>query len=121
MKMLQLVDLMRLVVVDTEPHKVIEKTYDWEHSRRLEIGKWFLATGAAGFFALASLFAKPGSPPLIVIATLSVASTFAIIIGLGAFWRARYISARYARIRVITGELNEVKAFLQLLCRKGLL
>lgn len=121
MKMLQLVDLMRLVAMDTEPHKVLEKAYDWEHARWLEVGKWFLATGAASMIALATLFAKAEPPPRIVVLSLSIASTFAILVGLGAFWRARYISARYARIRAIAGELSDVKAFLQLLRRKGLL
>ena len=121
MKTLQLFDLMRLVAVDSDPHKVIEKTYDWEHTRRLEIGKWFLATGAAGYFALASLFTKSNSPSIVVLIIFSVSSTFAVAIGLGAFWRARYLSARYARIQVIIGELNKVKVFLQLLSREGFL
>jgi hypothetical protein len=121
MKPLQLVDLMRLVATDAEPHKVLEKAYDWEHTRRLEVGKWFLATGAAALITIASLFARPDPPPLIAIFILSVTSTLTIIIGLAAFWRARFISARYSRIRAITGELVEVKQFLQLLRAKGLL
>ena len=121
MQPLQLVDLMRLVATDLEPHKVLEKAYDWEHARWLEVGKWFLATGAAGLIAIATLFAKPDHPPLFAVVLLSVASTLTIMIGLSAFWRARFISARYARVRAIAGELLEVKPFLQLLRAKGLL
>lgn len=121
MKPLLLIDLMRLVAADTEPHKVLEKSYEWEHARRLEVGKWFLATGAAALIATATLFAKPEAPGVLPVFLLSVASTLTIMIGLGAFWNARYIAARYARIRAITGEFMEMKKFLQLLQARGLL
>jgi hypothetical protein len=121
MKPLQLVDLMRLVATDTEPHAVLEKAYEWEHARWLEVGKWFLATGAAGPIALATLFSGAGQPATIVVIALSVVSTLAILSGLGAFWRARLISARYARVLAIAGELSEVKPFLQKLRKDGLL
>jgi hypothetical protein len=119
--MLQLVDLMRLVATDVEPHKVIEKAFEWEHARWLEVGKWFLATGAAGLIGLITLFAKTDPAPRVVIILLSAGSTLAVMIGLGAFWRVRYIAARYSRLRAITGELVDVKPFLQLLRKRGLL
>lgn len=121
MKMLQLVDLMRLVATDAEPHKVLEKAYDWEHARWLEVGKWFLATGAAALIALVTLFSKDTPPSRFATITLSVAATLMILIGSAAFWRVRYITARYAKVRTIAGELGEVRAFLQLLRKRGML
>ena len=119
--MLQLVDLMRLVATDIEPHKVIEKSFEWEHSRWLEVGKWFLATGAAGLIGLVTLFAKTEPAPHLVIVILSAGSTLSIMVGMGAFWKVRYIGARFTRLRAIAGELSEVKPFLQLLRKQGLL
>jgi hypothetical protein len=121
MKLLQLVDLMRLVATDIEPHKVIEKAFEWEHARWLEVGKWFLATGAAGLIGLVTLFAKTDPAPRIVIVVLAAGSTLSIMIGMGAFWRVRFIGARYTRLRAIAGELSEVKPFLQLLRKRGFL
>lgn len=121
MKPLQLIDLMRLVATDPEPHKVLEKSYEWEHLRWLEVGKWFLATGAASLLAMVTLFSRQESPSLLALILLSAASTLTIIVGLGSFWRARYIAARYARIRAIAGGFGEVRQFLQLLRTQGLL
>jgi hypothetical protein len=95
---LKMIDLMRLVAQDEDALKVLEKSYEWQHSRWIELGKWLLATGAGTFIAVFGIYARDKSPPIFMTGIIILGSILAIAGGLLSIWRASHIAARYARI-----------------------
>jgi hypothetical protein len=119
-KSLSLADLMKLVAIDDSGLEgAVEKTYDWEHSRRLEVGKWLLASGSAVFAAAVALWAKDNPPPTLLTSGLAALAGLMVCFGFGAIGQARTIAARYARTRAICYELKAVRPFLVRLRKEG--
>src|SRR3954470_322531 len=121
-KFLLLADLLRLVASnDSGLEGAVEKTYEWEHSRGLEVSKWLLATGSALFAAAVAFWAKDNPPPTIVISGLAAFAVLLACFGFGAIWQLRTIAVRYARTRAICCELKAIQPFLSRLREDGYL
>lgn len=113
---LAIADIMDLVTNEGgDVQKIIEKAYDWEHTRKLEAGKWLLATGTAAFIGVVTLGAKepPVEPMFLFI--LAGGGAAAIVSGFVALWRAGTMPARLARVTALAYRLEEIKPFLRLL------
>ena len=113
---LAIADIMDLVANESgDVQKVIEKAYDWEHTRKLEAGKWLLATGTAALIGVVTLVSKtPPTAPVLLI-SLAAGGAAAIVFGFVALWRAGTMSARLARVTALAYRLDEIKPFLRLL------
>lgn len=118
-KDIALADIIDLVTnEDGDVQKVIEKAYDWEHTRKLETGKWLLATGTAALIGVVTLLAKQPPTSIVPLIALAAGGAAAIVSGFGAIWLAGTMSARLARVTSLAHRLQEIKPFLQLLRNK---
>jgi hypothetical protein len=113
---LVLADIIDLVAnEDGDVQKVIEKTYDWEHTRKLEAGKWLLATGTAAIIGVVTLLSKEKVPPAPLLFLLSAGGAAAIVSGFLALAMASTMAGRLARVTSLAFRLQEVRPFLRLL------
>jgi hypothetical protein len=113
---LTLSDIIDLVANETgDVQKVIEKAYDWEHTRKLETGKWLLASGTAALIGVVTLLAKETPPPSPIPQALAAAGSAAIVSGFAAIWLASTMSIQFARITSLAHRLQEIRPFLKLL------
>ena len=112
---LKIADLIDLVASDHEDiQKLIDKAYEWEHTRKLEAGKWFLATGTAALIGALTLLAKEHPPAALYVYALSASGAFAVLAGATAFSIAGSVSARLARVSTLIRRLQEVQPFLKI-------
>lgn len=125
---LRLIHLLQLASSGVaDPQKVLEKSFEWEHARRLEIAKWLLAisSGLAAVIAAAFLSRQStdGWKLLGISATiwLPAASGVSGISGMLVFTRARAMHRRFVVISNLLADVMELRPFLQKLRRDGLL
>ena len=115
----KIIDLMRLVENDEADFEaVIAKTYEWEHLRRLEVGKWLLATAAALVIGMLSLFAGGKVSEAQMWGIGAIAGAFGWI-GLMTLWTARAVAARYTRTVALAARMAAIRNFLHLLRSQG--
>lgn len=111
----------------TEPYKVVEKSFEWDHSRRLEVAKWSLALCSSVVVAIAAsilAFRQTGQDPLAnVLLVYGLFIAAGIFAGLGAvfFWRARVMHQRLIFAASLVARLMEIQTFLKRLRTAGLL
>lgn len=125
---LKLRDLLHLVAASAnDPQKVVEKAFEWDHARRLEVAKWLLTLASSLVVALAAAMAsKQFNADTKILGfnyiywLFSLASFFAIS-GLLAFWRAKVLHKRLLASATLVGRLMEIQPFLRRLARDGLL
>lgn len=120
-------DLMRLVANDAaDPHKAIEKTFEWKHSRALEVGKWSLAGCTALLAAVAAgLLKEPSSTGATaskaiatategfwVAAALGVAGVL-FALGVSSLLLAGRLERKYYLTLALVAKLVEIRPFLK--------
>lgn len=120
--------LLELVASGIEdPYKIIEKSFEWDHSRRLELAKWLLALCSSVVAAVAIsvlAFRQSGQEPFAHIKVLYALSAVAgLSLGAGAvfFWRARVVHHRLIFVSSLLARLMEIQTFLKRLRSAGLL
>lgn len=126
-------DLIRLVANDADdPHKAVEKGFEWEHARALEIGKWSLAGATALLAAVATgILRQPITDNMTATTTevakqaASAASTAQLIVialvgagvllayGAGSLWFAGRIQRNYLLTLVLLAKMIELRPFLK--------
>jgi hypothetical protein len=117
---LQLVDLMRLVESEgSDLDAIIKAAFEWEHTRRLEVAKWLLATGAAAVIAVFTLLARETPPANWVLIVLAGAGSVAATFGLAALRRAGVVHSRYVQTSILCARLGSVRPFLSRLRQEG--
>ncbi len=118
-----LLDVFKLVASEKgDAASVLQKTFEWRHARGLEVGKWFLGIGLALGVTDVTLLAKPDGPislygHIAIVAT----ATLCCIVGLVAIWHLRLLDRRYTRLAALVADLEELRPFLELLRRNGIL
>lgn len=110
---LTVLDLMRLAEDENcEWQSFLSKVYEWDHARRVEVGKWLLALSA---ILVASIFTMMGKvqplPTYGISAVASGAGVFAAS-GMVTIWSARSISAHLARTMAVTARFVAIRTFL---------
>lgn len=117
---LRLLDVIHLVESNgADPYAFIVKVAEWEHQRRLEFGKWLLATAAGALIALFTLLGKDTSPPHFTILILESGAAVAFTTGLFTMFWAGSAAARTSRLSVFAARLVAIRPFLELLRREG--
>src|SRR3990167_8454776 len=109
---LNLSHLLQLVASGvSEPHKVLEKSFEWEHARELELSKWSLALGASLLVAMAAASLSKQfdrDSAILGVKFLYIGAgtaAFFVVLGLGTFYRARFIHRRYFLAAALLGRL----------------
>lgn len=125
----RIADLFRLVANDAvDPHKAVEKSYEWEHARALEVGKWSLAGATALLAAVATgilrqadasqQVAKSASAfPLAdmgfwTVASLGIAGVL-LVVGAGSLILASQIERRFVLTLALVAKMVEIRPFLK--------
>ena len=109
----------------TDLQKVLEKSFEWEHARQLELGKWLLAVASsltvvvAAALASKQFDANAGAFGFTYSQIAFTASGFFTFAGLAAFYRARAIHKRFLLTSSVLATLVEIQPFLQRLRREG--
>jgi hypothetical protein len=117
---LLLVDLMRLVEADdADTDAVIKASFDWEHTRRLEIAKWLLATGATAIIAVFALLARQELPSRWILIVLPSAGGLLAMTGYIALHRASVVHSRFVQTSILCARLKDIQPFLQRLRHEG--
>ena len=118
-----LLDLFELVASDrSNAATVLQKTFDWRHTRGLEVGKWFLAIGLALFVTYVTLLLDAATPTSIYLhVAISAVATLCCVFGLIGIWRLRQLDRRYTRLAALVADLEELRPFLVRLRRNGIL
>ena len=117
---LKIADLMRLVAREGNDFgKVIEKAYEWEHCRRLEIGKWSLASAAAIVAGALTLMTKGQPQNQAIVPGAGIIAGLLFSFGLAAIISARSIAKRYSRTLELAQRMAESRPFFRLLQQKG--
>jgi hypothetical protein len=130
-------DLISLVANEAaDSHKILEKWFDWQHSRALEVAKWSLAAAsgliAAVFVASAKQaqpaapslpgLAAPGAPDgwhavLVLIANWSMAIALVagvlLVIGVTAMQSAKKTQREYVVAQGLLARLKTIAPFLK--------
>jgi hypothetical protein len=125
-------DLITLVAHEGQDgHKALEKTFDWQHARALEVGKWSLAAASGLVAAVVVVGLRRGAEAASTPATLqfgAVALDLAwlwsaliallagvlVFIGVAAFRSAARTQARYILAQSLLARLQEIRPFLKL-------
>lgn len=119
---LRLRHLMQAVASDVDDiQKLVEKSFEWEHSRHLELGKWMLAASSAIIAVIASGIIVRKDAPIFIVGVIAAASGIFMVLGIGYIWLAASISRRYVVTSSLISTLLEIKPFLQKLKYEGLL
>lgn len=124
-------DLFRLVANDAvDPHKAVEKSYEWEHSRALEVGKWSLAGATALIAAVATGFIRQtdsssaantltSSNPIPhnlmgiwTFASLGAAGLL-LVVGVSSLLLASQIERRFVLTLALVAKMVELRSFLK--------
>lgn len=117
---LSLVDLMRLVEAEkADTDAVIKAAFEWEHTRRLEVAKWLLATGAAAVIAVFTLLARETPPDNWLIVLIASAGGLFATIGMAALRHAGVVHSRFVQTSILCARLKDVHPFLSRLRREG--
>lgn len=124
--------LIDLVASDQDdPQKVLEKSFDWEHGRAVEVAKWLLALSSSIFAGLAAIsFSKQFQADVWIyvgfkyqINALYVLIFIAVIvalIGIAALVSAHFLQRRYIESSALLARISEIKPFMMRLRREGL-
>lgn len=93
---------------------LVYKIYEWEHSRRLEVGKWLLAVAAALVATVITLAAKgePAPLPYYVLPVATLGAGLAAMSGIVTIWSARVISVNLARTTALVARFVAIRTFL---------
>lgn len=124
-------DLFRLVANDAvDPHKAVEKSYEWEHARALEVGKWSLAGATALLAAVATgILRQSGGVPsadlaassaqavgntmsMWAIASLAAAGLL-LVVGVSSLLLASQIERRFVLTLALVAKMVELRSFLK--------
>ena len=122
---LQIRHLLQLVASGhPDPHKILEKSFQWEHERRMELAKWLLALSSAllaavvaatlsrGFRSRTQLFDLPYTYWLMGAAGVLAAS------GVIIFFRAQVLHRRYVLLSALLARIVELQPFLKRMVRE---
>jgi F0F1-type ATP synthase assembly protein I len=115
-------DLMQLVASDAEdPHKILEKEFEWRHSRRIEIGKWLLTLTSSIVVAIAvailsDKFATAAAGYLYISLVIAIVSG---VSGIVMLLRAYIIGRAYVRAAALLGDFIKLRPFLKRLRLEG--
>lgn len=125
---LKLRHLLQLVASGhANPQAILEKSFQWEHERRMELAKWLLAFSTAlvaavvaatltrGFRVRALFLNLPYSYWL-----MAAAGVFAMA-GVIIFLRAQVLHRRYVLISALVCELMDIQPFLRRMAREEVL
>lgn len=120
--------LVQLVATDqSDPHKIVEKSFEWEHSRSLELAKWLLALSSSILVAVsAATLSKQFSVDTkifglsVVYLVIALATVFAAS-GVLTIWRSYILHKRYMEVSALLASLVVIKPFLVRLKRQGLI
>lgn len=125
-------DLITLVAHEGQDgHKVLEKTFDWQHARALEVGKWSLAAASGLVAAVVVVALRQDAEAGDARAALQVGSVafnlgwlwsaliallagVLIFIGVAAFRSAARTQTRYILAQSLLARLQEIRPFLKL-------
>ena len=110
-------DLLNLVASKVpEPESRLEKVFECEHARQLEMVKWLLALAAALFAAVAvgefRGASEPKASPIWMVITLSLAAAITIF-GLIMLIRGRRMYRTYLAAQTLLGEINKISPFIE--------
>jgi hypothetical protein len=114
---LSIEDLINLVASGVpDPVSRIERVFEWDHSRRIEVVKWLLAASIALFIPVVVAYLKGD-----IISVRSSWWMFALlfcsvllaVLGLGLLYRTRRIHRSYVFTLSLLGELQKISTFLQ--------
>lgn len=117
--------LMRLVASgNANPQAVLEKSFQWEHERRMELAKWLLAVSSALLAAVVAATLSRGFR--IRAGFMDLPYTYWLMGGAGLlaaagviiFLRAQVLHRRYVLISALLAELEGIRPFLKRLARE---
>lgn len=118
---LLIADLMRLVEQEgADFESVLQKAFEWDHQRRLELAKWCLATSATLIVGTVALVGN-STPQGGVIIAAGLLAGVSLFSGTAMFWTARTVATRYVRSVALAQRMTEIRLFLRLLRTRGLL
>lgn len=124
-------DLITLVAHEGQDgYKVLEKTFDWQHARALEVGKWSLAA-ASGLIAVVVVALRQGSETAsshsalrwgvlsfdtawLWTGLIALLAGVLVFIGVAAFRSAARTQTRYILAQSLLARLQEIRPFLKL-------
>jgi hypothetical protein len=120
---ISLLDLLELAARENGgASSVMQKTFDWRHSRGLEAGKWYLGFGLGLIGATVAVVAKsPLIVPTVALMASMAIATLLCAYGLLSIWRLRQLDRQFARMSSLLADLEELRPFLQLLRKEGIL
>lgn len=115
-----------------DPQKVLEKSFEWEHSRAVELAKWLLTLSSSIFVALAAiLFSKQLQSDVWIrnvfgydfsaLYIVAVIATLVGIFGVAALISSYLLQRRYIETSALLARILEVKTFMVRLRRDGLI
>lgn len=113
LKGIKLSDLIEIATSNiADPYKIIEKTFEWRHSRFLEIGKWFVAIGSALIAASMANYFKTDILHEAIILPIGLFGGILSGIGIIYIFRSTEIEVQLASSQVLLSKLLEMKPFL---------
>lgn len=120
--------LVQLVATEqADPQKIIEKSFEWEHSRGLELAKWLLALSSSILVAVSAAtlsrqfnFETKFFGFSVVYFVVALATIFGAS-GVITVWRSYVLHKRYIEISTLLASLVAIKPFLVRLKRQGLI
>lgn len=129
----RIADLLQLVANDAvDPHKAVEKSYEWEHARALEVGKWslagstaLLAAVATGIFRLGDagqhVTATSTSPAAMSVWTIATLVLAGLLLGIGvsSLVLASRVERRFVLTLALVAKMVELRPFLKRAAEDG--
>lgn len=122
---LKLRHLLKLVASGhPNPQAVLEKSFQWEHERRMELAKWLLALSSALLAAVVAATLSRGfrfrAGFLDVPYTYWLMGVSGVLAAVGVitFFRAQVLHRRYMLVSALLAQLMEIQPFLRRLARE---
>ncbi|WP_292228751.1 hypothetical protein [Brevundimonas sp.] len=114
-----------------DSHKVLEKTFDWQHARALEVGKWSLAAASGLVVAVVVVALRQPSEAAVQTqpwrigplaldlswtwsALVALLAGVLISVGVAAFRSAARTQTRYILAQNLLARLQDIRPFLKL-------
>ncbi len=120
--------LVQLVAANQDdPQKIVEKSFEWEHTRSLEMAKWLLALSSS---ILVAISAATLSRQFNIEAKFFGVSIIQIVLGLATLFgvsgiltilRSYVLHQRYVETSALLAGLIEIRPFLVRLKKQGLI
>lgn len=117
--------LMKLVASGhSNPQAILEKAFQWEHERRMELAKWLMAIASGLLAAVAAATLSRGFRFRTGLLNLPVTYWFMGLAGLLAafgiivFIRAQVLHRRYVLVSGLLAQLQDIQPFLKRLARE---